>query len=181
MTHWLFTYAPLAISVLAFLVSAFSLGWNIYRDVVMKPKLRVTFGVRRMINADGHMGPPFLSLSGTNLGPGQITCRMPTIKTKSSSLLRRLIMRPQYAHLVHDHRNPFCSKLPLRLNMAEDFNLVFPYDADCFLHARPTHVGVSDTFWRVHWAPRRELKEAIARYKADFPSGPTGRGDLKGL
>jgi len=42
----------------------------------------------------------------------------------------------------------------------------------CFLHTSPTHIGISDSFGKVHWAPRSRVKEAIARYRRDFPDGP---------
>ena len=70
---------------------------------------------------------------------------------------------------MHDYTNPLCSKLPNRLNMAEKINLVFSYNHDCFLESRPTHVGLCDSFGRYHWAPRRQVREAIAQYEEDFP------------
>jgi hypothetical protein len=175
MAELLFTYGPLGLSALAFFVSAFSLGWNIYRDVVMKPTLRVQFGVSQLLNEDGPLGPPLLTLSATNYGPGQVTCEMASIKR--SSILRWLTRRIVRANVVQDYKHPMCWKLPHRLNMAEHLQLVFGYDAKCFIRTLPTHVGIYDSFGRVHWAPRRQVKEAIARYKKDFGS-PT-REDQK--
>ncbi len=37
------------ISVFSILIAAFSLGWNIYRDVILKPKVKVAFGIRTFI------------------------------------------------------------------------------------------------------------------------------------
>ena len=37
----------IAISILAFAVSLFSLGWNVYRDVILKPRFRVRFAICR--------------------------------------------------------------------------------------------------------------------------------------
>ena len=170
MVDWLLNHAPviaLCISVLALVTSAFTLGWNIYRDVVMKPKLLVDFGIKNMIDGSEVSKPPLLIISATNYGPGQTTCEMTMIK--KSSLLRIPFRRVQRFVVMHDYTNPLCSKLPSRLNMAEKIDLVFPYDRDCFLDSRPTHVGVCDSFGRVHWAPRRQVREALAQYEEDFP------------
>ena len=134
MVDWLLNHAPviaLCISVLALVTSAFTLGWNIYRDVVMKPKLLVDFGIKNMIDGSEVSKPPLLIISATNYGPGQTTCEMTMIK--KSSLLRIPFRRVQRFVVMHDYTNPLCSKLPSRLNMAEKIDLVFPYDRDCFL------------------------------------------------
>jgi hypothetical protein len=60
-------------SILALLVSAFSLGWNFYRDIVLKPRLRTHIGIMNFFG-DGRLGEPRLIVAATNLGPGSITC-----------------------------------------------------------------------------------------------------------
>jgi hypothetical protein len=170
MPQWLLNYAPviaLCISLLALIASGFTLGWNIYRDVVMKPKLLVDFGIKNIIDRSEVSKHPLLIISATNYGPGQVTCEMATIK--KSSLFRILLRRVQHFAVIQDYTNPLCFKLPNRMNMAEKINLVFPYDRDCFLEARPTHVGVTDSFGRVHWAPRKQVREALAQYEEEFP------------
>jgi hypothetical protein len=78
MSGWLFTYAPLValcVSILALSASFLSLGWSIYRDVVLKPRLKVAFGIKSMLREDeehrlSEKGPPLLILEITNHGPG---------------------------------------------------------------------------------------------------------------
>jgi hypothetical protein len=89
---------------------------------------------------------------------------------KKSSLLRILFRRVEHFSVIQDYTNPLCFKLPHRMNMAEKINLIFPYDRDCFLDSRPTHIGVNDSFGRAHWAPRRQVRKAIAEYEKDFPN-----------
>ena|SRR3981081_950809 len=101
MGQLLLEYAPLialCISLLALLTSCFSLGWNVYRDVVMKPRLRVGVSVSRLIRGTGELGSPFVTVSATNYGPGQITCEMTTLK--KASLLRRLLRRMERSIVV---------------------------------------------------------------------------------
>jgi hypothetical protein len=79
---WLFTYAPLialCVSALALVASGLSLGWNIYRYVVLKPRLKVTFGIKSvLIEREKHflsqVGPPLLQLQATNRAPGEVVC-----------------------------------------------------------------------------------------------------------
>jgi hypothetical protein len=32
----------------------------------------------------------------------------------------------------------------------------------------PKRIGVSDSFGRMHWAPRQDLKSALRQYQKDF-------------
>jgi hypothetical protein len=45
---------------------------------------------------------------------------------------------------------------------------MFPYKQECLLAETPKRIGISDSFGRMHWAPRRELKRAIRQYQKDF-------------
>ena len=173
MPSWILQFAPLmalCISLFALMASFLSLGWNIYRDVVMKPRLRVNLGIKQFTDGSGRLGPQQVVLTATNYGPGQIRCEMTALKL--SSLWRRLFRKVQFSIVIQDFRNPFCSKLPNRLNMAEEVCLIFPYDRESFLAANISHVGVSDSFGRMHWAPKGQLVEARKRYKHDFPATP---------
>jgi hypothetical protein len=52
--------------------------------------------------------------------------------------------------------------------MAEPINLIFPYNVDCFLRVRPKKVGIRDSFDRIHWCSRRDVKIAVRHYVRDF-------------
>ena len=43
----------LCISLAALLVSMFSLGWNFYRDVILKPRLKVTIKISKIFEPGG--------------------------------------------------------------------------------------------------------------------------------
>lgn len=34
---------------------------------------------------------------------------------------------------------------------------------------KPTHVGIRDSFGRIHWADKGSVKEAVDTYLKDFP------------
>ena len=91
MSGWLFTYAPviaLCVSIFALITGSLSLGWNIYRDVVLKPRLKVSFGIKSIL-VEGEQyrlseaGPPFLALQATNHGPGEVVCIGAVAKVQS--------------------------------------------------------------------------------------------------
>jgi hypothetical protein len=61
----------LVISALASLVSGLALGWNIYRDVILKARVRVRLEVGQYIIASGPRDRHRLWLDAVNLGPGR--------------------------------------------------------------------------------------------------------------
>jgi hypothetical protein len=159
-------YVPVIISIGALVLSAFSLGWNIYRDVILRPRLRVRFGIKQ-IAVNGKLSDALIILSGANYGPGQITCT--GVISDKNSLARRFRRKWRRAFVIPDFAHPLCHKLPHRLNMAEEVNLFFPMIQDCFLGYRPTRVGISDSFGRIHWASKQETREAVEAFLKKFP------------
>jgi hypothetical protein len=157
----------IAISILSLLVSGVSLGWNIYRDVALKGRLKVYFGVRLLITPGQQAPPPeFLMFSSTNHGPGSVKVEM--LVLKNSSWWRRLLRKTKHAVLTHDYTNPLSGRVPSSIAVGDTLQLVMTYDNDCFLGHDWSHIGISDSFGRVHWAPLSHVNEARARFKKDF-------------
>jgi hypothetical protein len=183
MSEWLFTYAPLIalyISILALIASSLSLGWNVYRDVVLKPRLKVTFGVKAMLREGGdhrleQAGPPVLWLEGTNHGPGEIVCSGAV--AKSYSWIRALFAEFPYSFIVPDDKHPYCSRLPHRVPVGDKVSIIFPFDRESFLRTKFNRIGITDSFGHVHWAPRRELKRARQEYEKEFRALSTDEGN----
>jgi hypothetical protein len=175
-SDWLFTYAPLialAVSMFALIASSLSLGWNVYRDVVLKPRLKVKFGIKYIVRPGDdetptQTSPPLLELSGTNHGPGEVVCQGAVVRIHS--LIRSFFREFPYGFVQPDFANPFCSKLPSRLAIGDQVKVIFPYSRECFLEATPILIGITDSFGRVHWASRRELKRACRQHHKDFGS-----------
>jgi hypothetical protein len=173
MPEWFLTYAPLialCVSILALIASSLSLGWNIYRDVVLKPRLKIAFGIKTILREGeehriSQVGPPLLELAATNHGPGEVVCSGAIAKT--SSFFRSLFTEFPYAFIVPDREHPLCSRLPCRIAVGDKVSIIFPYNEECLLANVPRRIG-SDSFGRTHWAPRRELKRAHKEYLKDF-------------
>ena len=150
------------ISVFSVLVAAFSLGWNIYRDVIIKAKVVVSIDKSRIISTSGS-SPDYIAIKATNHGPGPIILN--TISLKETSLSKWYFNLQKYAVLMYDFENPYTDHLPKKLEVGESLNLFFPYDKDCFLRESFTHIGITDSFGRTNWAPSKPLSNLQKKWK----------------
>ena len=156
----------IVISIFSMLIAAFTFGWNIYRDVIMKPRIKVSFEVIRIVHDSPIGGDTLISLRAVNMGPGQVTISMAT--NRNTSLWKKITRQTQSWVIIPSFTHPLCFKLPHRLDMAQGAQLVFPYKEDCFLKNEFTHIGILDSFGRVHWAPKEDIQNAQNRYRKDF-------------
>jgi hypothetical protein len=156
----------LLISFISILIATASFVWNIYRDVALKAKVDVSFAVVFIIHETLPHQPQYLNLKITNFGPGVVNISM--IFVKEAELWRRLFRKTRHAVVNADYTNPMSSRLPAKIAVGDKIELLLPYDKDCFLKSHFTHVGVSDYYGRVHWAPRRQLKKAYESWHKDF-------------
>jgi hypothetical protein len=162
----LITLAPISISLLALIVSAISLGWNIYRDVLLKPRVRVRLQMGQLHHPTFDEPVTSLILSATNHGPGPVKCI--TIKAKEAQWWRRLRHSVKHAVIMPDWTNPLSGKLPASLDVGNQVDLMLPWDTDSFVKYPFTHVGLSDTYGRIHWARRRDISQARRQWRDEF-------------
>ena len=155
----------LYISLAALVVSVFSLGWNFYRDVILKPSLKVRVSISNIASAAGVEGP-FISVAGVNHGPGSVICN--GVLGRIRPWWRFSGKEPKYIHVVEDYTNPLFDRFPKKLEVGDSVNLSFPYNEDAFLSENPRRVGIRDTFGRMHWASRKSLREAKKHFFKDF-------------
>ncbi|MEW7987350.1 MAG: hypothetical protein ACH255_19890 [Candidatus Thiodiazotropha sp.] len=154
------------ISVVSACIAGISLGWNIYRDVIIKPKVDIIFGVKMIVTPGSNERPEYVIITATNFGPGATTISM--IQVRYAPLWRRLLRKAKNAVIIHDYENPLSGQLPSKLEVGDKIDLILPYDENCFLNEEWTHVGVWDYFGKSHWAKKRQLKEARERWLNDF-------------
>lgn len=156
-------YAPIIISILSFLVAAFSLGWNVYRDVLLKPKLRVTFLLADLVSVGLGKAEQKIILSAVNLGPGILNLQM--IHTKTSSFWRILLRMVEPGLITYDNP-PGGSHLPCKLDVGDTATFLFDYDAP-FIQDRFSHIGIRDSFGKLHWAARHDVRRAKRFYNKE--------------
>jgi hypothetical protein len=156
----------ISISVFSLAVSALSLGWNIYRDAVQKPRLRLSFGVKSIHHSTLEKPLQKIVLSAVNFGPRPVYCQM--IHARTSSWWRRLFRKTKHAVVMADSKETLSGRLPSKLEVGEGIDLLLPYTNDCLLGEDFTHIGLMDSFGRFHWAPCKDVKAARKEYRRDF-------------
>jgi hypothetical protein len=161
--NWL----PIVISTVALVIGALSLGWNIYRDVILRARVLVSFGVKWISPGNGEDLLEKMILSAVNYGPGKLRFAA-LVEIKNAPLWRRVFRRVEYFVVTAEWNSPYGTTLPSTIDVSEELKVVFPYDGECFLREPVTDVGIRDTFGRVHWAPRRDIERAVGQFHKDF-------------
>ena len=156
----------LIVSIVSAAIASLALGWNVYRDVVLKPKVVVSFSVVFILHDTLPDRPQYLNITATNFGPGVVT--LSSIVARNAPLWRRLLKKVQYAIITPDYANVLSGRLPVKLETGDKVELLLPYDANCLLGHKFTHVGLTDFYGRRHWAPRREMRKARVEWSKDF-------------
>jgi len=152
------------ISALSLVVAAVALGWNIYRDVVLKAQLKVALDVVEVVTPGLGSDGTFVSLTGTNFGPGDLIVEkvwgtsVPWAKRVAGDRSGFIVMNP-----VH-------GDLPARISAGESVTLLYPHQEESFLSKRLKRIGLVDSYHRKHSASRRDVKSAMKRYRDDFAS-----------
>lgn len=159
------------ISTIAIIVSSISaaiafltLGWNIYRDIGLNPRISVRFNVVFLPNFTGKQ--KFLSISGSNLG--LVPTKVNGINLKEQSFLRWLLKKTRYAAVNPDFENPLSEKLPKKLEGGDEVQLYLPCDENCFLKEHWSHVGLQTSFGKTYWAKPRDVNSARKLWLENF-------------
>ena len=148
----------IVVSFLSFGVSAFALGWNIYRDVYLKARLRMSFRLVT-IHHDTLSKPMWrYSLSATNLGPGKV--KLQTVALREYSIWKRITRKVKHAIVIHDFKHPFGGTLPCELEMGQGTDLTFAPDDCKWLGEEFTQIGINDSFGRTHWCNKKDILDA---------------------
>lgn len=152
----------IVVSVLSLCVACLALGWNIYRDVILKARVRTSLRVGRIVSGNS-ASEPLVFVSVVNTGPGPVTCN--SVLTRTRSLWRILTRSVEMGVTMPDFAHPMCHRLPATLDIAEEITLVFPIRPGSFLEHGISDVGVGDSFGRIHWVPRKQVRNAIEEHK----------------
>ena len=88
----------------------------------------------------------------------------------NSSIFKKLLKKSKHGVLIHDYKNPLSGQLPSTLDVGEKIDLIFPWDSELLCNNEPSHIGISDSFGRTHWAHKNEVKKVIKFWKEDFKS-----------
>jgi hypothetical protein len=156
----------LIVSIVSAVIASLALGWNVYRDIVLKPKVVISFSIVLIVHEMLPHRPQYMNIKATNFGPGIVTLN--SIVSKNAPLWRRIFRKVRYAFITPDYANPLSGRLPAKLETGDKVELLLPYDAECLLSKTFTHVGLTDFYGRSHWASRGDLKKAYKEWRKDF-------------
>jgi hypothetical protein len=154
------------ISIISILIAAIALGWNIHRDL-LKPKLKVDFGVNLLIGERGVEGEPMLVISSTNFGPGKIILSG-IILRKPWDSIKKLFKKARRGFVIYDYQSPYSSRFPCEVDVGERKDFILKYNKDCFLKDNFISIGISDSFGRIHWANKSAYKRAKEEFEKTF-------------
>ncbi len=138
-------------------VAFLSLGWNIYRDVILKPRLKVNFEVRTLFTPSTNSSSKFISISAANLG------------TRSTTIQR---IRAKWAAELIIVIN-LSLEIPKRLEASEKIEFQLPYNTGyCeFLLGDCRGVGLEDAFDKIHWVKRKDFEKVREKWQEDLKLG----------
>lgn len=155
----------LLISVFAVAVAALALGWNIYRDVILKAKVKVSLDIVDLLHPNFPDVPKYIRISVANFGPGRI--RIMSINGMNAPWWKRILATKEYFFVMPDS-GPLSAKLPAWIEQGDKIDLLLPHEEESFLKTDMTHVGVIDFYGRSHWAPSQDIVEARRIWKEAF-------------
>lgn len=170
------TYA-LIVSIASIFISIGALLWNVWQKFIfVKPTLQVSFGVWRIFLPDIPAAETrrLLNLTVTNMGPGPVILSACTgapqkpwwKRAKSYGLLNPIQGDPADPNPVGI--GPFGGGLPAKIDAGEVKSFYFPYTKDCFLNEPLAQVGINDSYHRIFWCHRTDMRKVYQSYQRDF-------------
>ena len=150
------------ISCLSLVISVIALGWNIYKDVYLRARVRTSFKLMVLQHATFQKPLWRFCFSAMNLGPGKV--RLETLALQESSIWKKITRRTQRSVLIHEFDHPLGGTLPCDLDVGAGMNFTFDPARCDFLNDNDTHIGIRDSFGRIHWCGKHEMVAA----KKDF-------------
>lgn len=166
----------LLISGISVVIAFSALIWNVYRDILLKPKLKVRFSINIIVDPKLEINEmnEELIISGTNFGPGAMYVK--AIHAKKISVQDYLWSEEENFYVHPDHRNPLSDILPKRLEVGESISIHLPYDRSCFLNSDITHIGLANSLAKTFWAPKSDVIEAKNHWINDFGRHEKAKG-----
>jgi len=153
-------YIALIISCCSVLVAGTSLGWNVYRDVIRRPKLHISLMTGQVVGSQPLEHRLIVSI--TNFGPGKTKAQI--LQLRKTSVLRRLFRKSILAIQLPE-QDFYSGELPADLDIGDKVALTFCLREDLFI-TDPTYdqIGGYDIFGGSHWITRSDYKRARQSY-----------------
>lgn len=155
----------LTVSLLSAGVAFLALGWNIYRDVLLRARTGVVAYVSSVISGEESDGP-FITIRLVNRGPGNVV--LTNLIVRRIGLWARLRRRTANATIMSDYTNRYNPSLPITINQQEFTHQLLNYEEGCFLKDDWNRLGFIDSLNRYHYVRKKDLRELKRKYREDF-------------
>lgn len=160
------------IAILALIISAIALGWNIYRDVIQKPKFEIITGIFKAIYGPGQVSKnQHISLRALNHGPGKNRVVTVVMATRSSFHFMRKKKFKKIGVMPLAINHPMCNdaaRASRLVEPGEEVVFAFPFDKECLLKEEYALLGICDIYGNYSWCSKKEMREMKSRYKTAF-------------
>lgn len=114
-------------------------------------------------------------LTVTNMGPGPVILTSCAAKPIREHWRKQPefygMLNPIHGDPIDPHTTgigPFGGGLPAKIDAGEMKSFYFPYTKDCFLKDGLARVGINDTYQRIIWCRRSDMKKVYQSYRRDF-------------
>jgi len=152
----------IVISAVSASIAFFALGWNIYRDVIAKPRLKAYVGVYEIRDQGGKIVHTAIMIRGTNWGPGEM------VVEKTITCKKRLLRKRSYGVVIPGVPGKQTDVLPTRLKVSDSVQQFFPYTKDSAEIMATSLIGFCDSYGRYHWATTESFRQLKAQWRKDF-------------
>jgi hypothetical protein len=160
----------LIFSLISVVIAAIALGWNIYRDVVVSSRIKVSFSFTYLCGNDGQSNSRHIMLKGCNHRPLKTTIN--GICCRKSNVFLRLFGKENWRYIKYTKPfYEFSDDIPKQLEQGDDINIFFPKDVG-FTKERFTHIGFYDNFGKNHWSARKDVR----KFFRELGSEDVGKG-----
>jgi hypothetical protein len=150
--------AAILISVLSALIAIFSLGWNVYRDILLRPKLKVGISLSGISHLPWEKPENRIIIFVTNYGPGR--SRITNLRLRKGPFWKRWFTKCPTGILYPDHNDPFSSRIADWIDPGASQQFTFKVGGENFVNKKEWYqVGVADPFGKDYWAPRKSFRK----------------------
>jgi hypothetical protein len=156
----------LVISICSAFVSLASFVWNVWSKFIYpKPIVRVSFAMMQIIEQDSDDIPSVLSLSATNMGPGEVSLSNALVEHQEHFFQSKRfgLLSTLENYLVHKDttRGYFGAGFPVKLAVGEQFSTYLVPAHEALAKGDYRRIGFTDSFSRSHWASRQDILRAL--------------------
>ena len=144
------------IAVAALVLSVFTLGWTLYRELLGRTRFKVHVTIAHPVSDTGQFGKPVISIEFVNTGFVATSVGLPFV---TRPLWRRVLLRQTtFGQIVRVDAWPHATPTNTKLEPGELGRYYLPIPNDLLSKTEFNRLGLYDTFGRKHFAPKKDIK-----------------------